>query len=1294
MKRKNKVKGKILAGVALIALITILSSGILNIVYANTSTMSQKNNNLEVNDFYGNPVNINGNIEHNFLRNSVPEEDEPYTFPGNGVNYEKIDVTKPKTSDNKYSFSFTLSEDTKMEVWKEGFTNTIEYKKLRGTEKENEAKDISFFPTNYNQSGKFGVYIYNAGLYKYTDTKTKEEKICNIGLKLTFSWEDWKVNETQQFPFINVRTYSEGSKKYGLFFSFVNMSYATKIEIFEGNPKNGTKRNIDMNMTLVDIDDRQFFGVGKFNNEGEDGLKQHINKIQFTNDSNVYTDNAPNNHYQDYVWFYANNDTTTNHTNVIQDSVRLELKDINSFSFVTGTKYDPCSYHYGNRFYLKDDENDKWIYYSRTNYDAKMGKFKDKEDEEKNKKLSIKYLIEDYTGNKENTATYPNFAMVGYFTNEPFYPYDLSKPIERINDNIPNEDVTTNEIGKDEKYSYKIYHYVPNAVDGLKTATGSEPSKEPLLTQTQYLKEYIFTTNIPTEVTHEANTDKKQTVHIYKLTADKDGKQKQTDVTNKFKINDTGTKITATAKLDEFEIIDPADSEKKKKISEFYNNTYLFAIDVGEKAFNKSSNSKEEDNTKTYTVNHSSSISGTSKIDTVKLTTQKTNTVKTNYKEIRIPITKVWNDNSNVLKLRPEKITYSVTAVKKDGTPVYTYYNGEITTDSNNTKDVYSGYVPLKNENEEFMIYQVSEGNIPNYTEKIEYTKNGEQITKVTITNTLSASFKITTKVDGTGGTISGSGQNPYETVEAGKNSTKDITITPNNGYQIKSITINGKTQQLPTNVKNPYTLNKFTNMNEDKEVVVKFEPIPKATGIVNYYLKGTEQKIKESKNLNNLTIGSKLNAETYKENISHYTYDSASPSSLTVNEDSSKNVLNLYYTLNKYGYTVEYYYDNVKDEKETETNTADYGNKITTYEDKSKEIYKLQKTENVPLTISDNPSNNVMKIYYEMNENEREYNYTIEYYYDNEKDETATVTGKAKYESIINNYTDKKKDGYVFEKVENKPLTITNDSSKNVMKVYYVSDAKITTKYIDKETGKEIAESKTENTKIGEEYNTEKKDIENYSYVSDSGNTSGTVNDSEIEVIYYYEPVREIIVKYVDKQTGKEIADSSTNNGKTGDKFDITSKKQEINGYTLIEEPTEKEATYGKDSQTFTYYYAKNSKLIVRYVDEDTGEQIEKEIEQTGTVGQKFDISDTEKNISNYYLVKKPDSLTGKYTENEQIFTFYYRKDPGLANKPIPKTGMNEVIRNTSIIALLIILSNGLRLFVRYKKEEKRSIK
>ena len=1182
MKVKNKLKGKLIVGIAIIAVLSILGSNMLNIVHA-TSNMQKNNSNqtVTVKDNYGNTISLTNptNATHITDLEGVSTE--------NGVQYEKIDLSneneesntggnegsnigttgsisvdemtrirdaflrKNQFSDPTYSFSFTLDENTRMVSWKN--VNIAEYKK--------DDTDITFLPDNDDKSSNFGVYIYNAGIYM-----DSEGKIHNINLKLTFSWESWKINNENQYPYINIRTYSKGIQEYGLYFSFENMTYATKIDIYDGDPANdNNKIKINMNMKLVDIDDRQFFGVGKFNGEGKAGLSNHINKIQYLADSTVYTDITPTEHYDDYTWFYADGAL---HDNDMPSAVRLELKDVNSFSFVNGTKHDPCSFNYGDRFYLTASD-----YY---NYDYSQNP-------ETNSR------IREYLDYITNDATYPP-AMVGYFTNEPFYPYDVATPIERIDD-VNQTNVTTNEIGKSEEYTYKVYHYVPSA------------------TELWYYSSYSINAPIPEAVEYK-------NAKVYEVSLDSNGQEKLTDVSDKFMFLNTDNNISAIAKQNNNTTTGISNSISPD--SGFYSKIYLMKINVTEKDYRTKSNSSEEsDNnlTKTYRLNHKSSV-GAAIVGSSITLNQYTNQVSTDYKEIKIPITKIWEDSSNAANLRPEKITYSIIAVTSDGTPVHTYYSGEITTDSNNTKEVYSGFVPLKNENEQFMIYQVSEGNVPNYTGEVEYTKNGDQITKVTITNTL----------------------------------------------------------------------------NE----------IPKTTGIVNYYLKGTTQKIRESRNLSNLTIGDTLTAETYKENILHYTYDSSSPSNLAVNEDATKNIINLYYTLTPYEYTVRYYYDGVEDETATETDTANFGETITEYEDKSKETYKLQKTENVPLTISDTPSNNIMKIYYITNENEDEYAYTIKYYYDGIIDNSLTETGTAKL-GATKTYTNNTKNGtYKLDSVNptSGKIQITEDEDKNIIHVYYVknenptTDARIITKYIDKDTGKEIADSKTENTKIGEKYNTEKKDIKDYSYVSDTGNTSGTVNEPEIEVIYYYEPLREIIIKYVDKQTGKEIADPSTNNGKTGDKFDITSKKQEINGYTLVEEPTEKEATYGKDPQIFTYYYSKNSKIIVRYVDEDTGEQIEKEIEKSGTVGQKFDISDTEKNIANYYLVKRPDSLTGKYTENEQIFTFYYRKDPGLANKAIPKTGMNEFIRNTSIIALLIVLSNGLRLFVRYKKEEKRSIR
>ena len=76
----------------------------------------------------------------------------------------------------------------------------------------------------------------------------------------------------------------------------------------------------------------------------------------------------------------------------------------------------------------------------------------------------------------------------------------------------------------------------------------------------------------------------------------------------------------------------------------------------------------------------------------------------------------------------------------------------------------------------------------------------------------------------------------------------------------------------------------------------------------------------------------------------------------------------------------------------------------------------------------------NTFDIYYR-----RPYGYTVEYYYDDVKDENETVIGESQMcGTKINTYTPKLKDGYELDRVENCPLTIQADESKNVIKVYY----------------------------------------------------------------------------------------------------------------------------------------------------------------------------------------------------------------------------------------------------------------
>ena len=77
--------------------------------------------------------------------------------------------------------------------------------------------------------------------------------------------------------------------------------------------------------------------------------------------------------------------------------------------------------------------------------------------------------------------------------------------------------------------------------------------------------------------------------------------------------------------------------------------------------------------------------------------------------------------------------------------------------------------------------------------------------------------FKITTKVDGDGGTIEGD-----ETVKYRENSTVDkIKIKAKEGYEINKITINGKDFEITDNEK--ITIPYFKKVTENKEIIVSF---------------------------------------------------------------------------------------------------------------------------------------------------------------------------------------------------------------------------------------------------------------------------------------------------------------------------------------------------------------------------------------------------------------------------------------------------------------------------------------
>ena len=281
----------------------------------------------------------------------------------------------------------------------------------------------------------------------------------------------------------------------------------------------------------------------------------------------------------------------------------------------------------------------------------------------------------------------------------------------------------------------------------------------------------------------------------------------------------------------------------------------------------------------------------------------------------------------------------------------------------------------------------------------------------------------------------------------------------------------------------------------------------------VKYVLEGTDTELTAGYT-KSATFGTEVGAD--KKNIEGYTVVDADKK-LTIGSDESQNVLVIEYRANTYGYSVEYYYDGVKDESATLNKSAQFNIKVDTYDPKEKPGYKFEKTESCPLTITTDASKNIIKVYYVKDENQKKdvtytvkyfkdgvevtadeqkvtkqiwvndtkvtveksdinttdkyegfsfdadttgvipdtigndgvirvyyvsnyYNYTVEYYYDDVIDNAKTDTFPAKYNTQVNRYDDKNIEGYKLERATT-PITITTDASKNVIRVYYVKD-------------------------------------------------------------------------------------------------------------------------------------------------------------------------------------------------------------------------------------------------------------
>ena len=169
-------------------------------------------------------------------------------------------------------------------------------------------------------------------------------------------------------------------------------------------------------------------------------------------------------------------------------------------------------------------------------------------------------------------------------------------------------------------------------------------------------------------------------------------------------------------------------------------------------------------------------------------------------------------------------------------------------------------------------------------------------------------------------------------------------------------------------------------------------------------------------------------------------------------------------------------------------------------------------------------------------------------------------------------------KEIYIPDNAEGKiEVTVNSDGTydRNIEVTYYYTVArKVTVKYIDKTTGKELTKEIVKGLD-GEEYDltSETKDIEGYTLVQVPDNLKGIYQDDNTIICYYYAKNTQVSVKYVDKDTGKVIEEDQID-GYVGKEYN--SIKKTYNDYEYVSTLGNASGSMGEEGEEVIYYYRK----------------------------------------------------------------------------------------------------------------------
>ena len=707
------------------------------------------------------------------------------------------------------------------------------------------------------------------------------------------------------------------------------------------------------------------------------------------------------------------------------------------------------------------------------------------------------------------------------------------------------------------------------------------------------------------------------------------------DVTSYFDITTSGNKVTATLKSAYLESID------------FYSHLYTLKIPVKyNNGAGKSVSSVSNNATRTIVTNGTQNVKTTNNVDvglkydvkTIGTISNGTVTINNNSTITSITDTTTANHGSNVntvVKFKPDKI-YELESVTVNGTAI------DINTLNKNSSGEYE--------------YTFSNNNI---------NQNIEQ--KIVITTSL-----IKTSLTGTKNWTDDNDKLGFRPdsytlkLYADDVYMKEATFTTNNWYFNDLVKYNTTTEEEVkyTVQEDNIIINSF-----DKYIgiingtVVENKLVRTPSTVIVKYVDQNGNKLAEEVLLNG--FGGE-NYTTSRKDVDGYRAFGAEPANANGTYAATST-------------TVTYVYERIPATLKVNYIDKTTGGVIVT-ETISGYVYDTKTTAAKDLggyTLIEKPS----KEEYTLTEDEQVVNY---YYSPNTKvivkhldqfDNSIEVAPEETIEGYVGKeYTTSKSDNHTLPNYTYVSSTSNVDGKMTkettIITYYYVKGLKINVRYVDKITNQDIDVSKNEVTSKnqGQAYTTTKKEFENYVWISDTQNTAGTVGNQDIEVIYYYSPVTTVLVKHLDKYDHSiEVATSQTIDGYIGKEYTTNVSSSILPNYVYSDSTSNTTGNMTREQIVVEYYYIKESEVRAKYIDENTGKQIDNYPDIVGTYKEATTYTTNKLQIPGYTFTKIDGSEKGVVGKDNIVVTYYYKKNSaGIEVKYIDQVNKNEIATPT----------------------------